>query len=907
LVSWDVVEDDPSPTGAGVETRRMFAAVSRKLFELDAPRPKVGRFAILDRLGDGGMGTVYRAYDPDLDRGVAVKILHPQIGDTDEVRTAWLSREAKAMAQLNHPNIVTVHEIGVHDGQTFVAMELVEGGTLGDWMRDHPPEREGHAAAVLELFVQAMRGLAAAHDAGLVHRDLKPANMLIDRGGRLRIADFGLARAAKSEALSTTASDSANALGSPTDATGSVVGTPAYMAPEQFDGRSDARSDQFSLCASFFEAFYGIRAHAGATPLERLDHVVRGRFVEPPTRDIPAWIREALQRGMAAEPADRFPDLHALADLVERRRTPRRRVLASVAAMGLAGAVAFAATRPAAQPEPCDDGATELSAVWNPEQRERLAAAFGDDPLAARSRVEARLDGFVTAWTGTRLEACTSQRDLAPEAYARTIACLDHARGYFTAFNELLALGEADVVRKATAASLAMPAPDACLRADTPALAAGSAMDAETANAVLGELGRAGAARALEKLDDAQRHAAFVLERATAAGDDALVAAAELDLGRTALHRGDYQGALARALAALAAAERGGTFETIARAWIDVGQARIELGEHDDAAFAIERADAFVVRAGSPDVLFADVRVQDGKLHNRRGDPGRALAAYETALAAFREHDGERSEPVAKALSQIAVLAMSVGDHARAREAADESVALAEALHGPKSIAVLGALYNRSRVLTLIGDLDDVVVDLERAMAIAEANPWHRPEYRVRMRMGLAEALSGQNDHEGARAALERAVADSDRLGEPRTAGLARMALGSLAVDQGRWAEADEIYTQLFRAWADRKDIEPLNRSIARQYHAMARAGLGDHAGAIALVDAAIEAMPADTAKSIWMARAQQRRAWILAQAGRRDEAIAEYDRAIEALRAAGDAIGLESTERERRALVERP
>ncbi|WP_434387001.1 serine/threonine-protein kinase [Melittangium boletus] len=229
------------------------------------PDGQVGRFIPLKVLGQGGMGVVYAAYDPDLDRKVALKLLLVKDGDTDvQLGRARLLREAQAMARVSHPHVIPVFEVGTWAGQVFVAMELVEGGTLREWLNARPRSwRE-----VLEKYLAAGRGLAAAHAAGLVHRDFKPANVLVGRTGRVHVTDFGLARpVAQPELEDPAASEDTPrsphpllAPGASLTLSGMVMGTPRYMSPEQFRGDVlDARSDQFSFCAALYMGLYGTR------------------------------------------------------------------------------------------------------------------------------------------------------------------------------------------------------------------------------------------------------------------------------------------------------------------------------------------------------------------------------------------------------------------------------------------------------------------------------------------------------------------------------------------------------------------------------------------------------------------------------------------------------------------------
>ena len=265
------------------------------------PIPRqIGRFAVLRRLGRGGMGTVYAAYDEQLTRRVALKVLHAGLDTGDR---APLTAEARAMAQLSHPNVVQIYELGEHDHHPFLAMEYVEGRTLGDWLAAERPPWQ----LALRRFIAAGEGLAAAHRAGLVHRDFKPDNVLLGADDIPRVADFGLARASA-------------------EGVAQIAGTPAYMSPEQHEGTpTDARSDQFSFCIALHEALYGRPPFAGDTYVDRAANVLAGDLQPPPAHGpVPRALYSALIVGLARDPARRYPNMDAL--LAELRRfLPRPR------------------------------------------------------------------------------------------------------------------------------------------------------------------------------------------------------------------------------------------------------------------------------------------------------------------------------------------------------------------------------------------------------------------------------------------------------------------------------------------------------------------------------------------------------------------------------------------------------
>ncbi|MGK3959304.1 serine/threonine-protein kinase [Sorangium sp. So ce118] len=285
-----------------------------------SPGARVGRFTVLDRVGQGGMGIVYAAYDAELDRRVALKLIAP--GRFDPEGRSRLVREAQVMARLSHPHVVPIYEIGEHGRDVFVAMEFVDGRTLRELSREQPRAWE----AVLAAAIEAGRGLAAAHQEGLVHRDVKPDNILIGKDGRARIADFGLARLQHEEDWLPDGGPSAGvsrsgSLQAPLTAGSSFMGTPAYMAPEQAKGQpATSKSDQWSFCATLHEALHGELPFEGEDLHARLESARRDLLrPAPPGSKVPAWVRDALARGLRARPEERWSRLDELLDVLADR------------------------------------------------------------------------------------------------------------------------------------------------------------------------------------------------------------------------------------------------------------------------------------------------------------------------------------------------------------------------------------------------------------------------------------------------------------------------------------------------------------------------------------------------------------------------------------------------------------
>ncbi len=430
-------ESDSGPL-AELDTARLRNMIARRVFGEPLDPIRIGRYPILRRIGQGGMGVVYAAYDNELDRRIALKLLRRgEVHDEAEatrMRTRML-REARALAQLSDPSIVQIYEVGEHDGQVFLAMEFVEGATLRRWC-----ELEARGVAeVLELYLQAGRGLAAAHAAGLVHRDFKPDNAIVGADGRVRVLDFGLAltsRAPLEPELSrvTAANDDARLT-----VTGALVGTPAYMAPEQLEGRgADARSDQFSFAVALFEALYGRRPFVGDTVAEVLGATLAGKLDLPSGRRVPSRVIRALRRALQRDPAARFaamPEL--LRELGTRTRAFGALAAAAVLAIGTAGWLGVRSGELA--------DAADVANVRADEAELRLRAreeaivvgeaklALFDDPNAALAKL-AELPDDAESWDGAAwpvvqraIDAGAADRVLAvPESYDASFVLDEH-------------------------------------------------------------------------------------------------------------------------------------------------------------------------------------------------------------------------------------------------------------------------------------------------------------------------------------------------------------------------------------------------------------------------------------------------------------------------------------------------
>ncbi|MCB9703542.1 MAG: serine/threonine protein kinase [Myxococcales bacterium] len=456
----------------------------------------LGRYIVLERLGVGGMGVVYAAYDPELDRKVAIKLLQERgKGSVGPVR---LLREAKAMARLSHPGVITVHDVGLVDGQVFIAMELVEGATLRRWLASERPWR-----AIVEVFIQAGEGLAAAHEAGLVHRDFKPDNVLVGDDGRVRVLDFGLAQATdeaegegssgrlrrSSELASLPSSLSSSSLlrdaglgelhdtESALTLDGAIVGTPAYMAPEHHLGATvDARSDIFAFAIALWEGLYRQHPFQAEGRLQMVYALTRGQLRPPPAdRAVPKWLHAILVRGLRPSPDDRFQSMRELLGALRRGlgRRQQRRWLALAGGLVLLGAGAAWAGMRAPQASPCQGAEAQLAGIWDPEREAAIAAAFAASGVAYADATWAAtredLAAHADAWVTMRRDACEATQlrsEQSAELMDLRIACLNDQLLELGALTEVLAAADATVIGRARMAVAALPPLDRCADAD---------------------------------------------------------------------------------------------------------------------------------------------------------------------------------------------------------------------------------------------------------------------------------------------------------------------------------------------------------------------------------------------------------------------------------------------------------
>jgi eukaryotic-like serine/threonine-protein kinase len=538
----------PEPDPVDVERAR--ARVERAMFG-EAEPARVGRYEIRDPIAGGGMGIVYLAYDPELQRKVALKVLHPRRNLDRRARHRMLV-EARALAKLDHPNVVKVHDVIVVERQIVIVMELVAGETLVSWIGRAPRAWQ----AIVAAYTQAGEGLAAAHGVGVVHRDFKPANAIIGDDARVRVLDFGLAR------LAAAAEPRQRSGAAPTGfdeltASGDVLGTVAYSAPEQLDGAPvTAASDQFSLCVALWHAVEGVAPFDGETPAARSASIRAGQLKRGrDRRGVPRWLGAVLERGLAADPARRYPTLRELLTELNRQRGWRRwrlPVLGAVVAIGSAAAAWLLG--PSVVPPACDGGVAQLAEVWSAGARARVAAAIGafelPDAADVERRVVAQLDGYGTAWRDTHRAACVAHRDGASSAglFDRQLTCLARRLVDLRAAVEVLGRPAGGSLDAAIDVAARMPAVSGCADAEwllaEPALPAPGERRRQVA-AVRARLSRVAALDHAGRAEPALAEAVEAVAGARAAGYPPVQVEAALAEGRLRIARRDLEGARA--------------------------------------------------------------------------------------------------------------------------------------------------------------------------------------------------------------------------------------------------------------------------------------------------------------------------------------------------------------------------
>jgi tetratricopeptide (TPR) repeat protein/tRNA A-37 threonylcarbamoyl transferase component Bud32 len=805
----------------------------------------IGRFLVLDLLGAGGMGVVHSAYDPYLDRKVAIKLLRSAAASEDG--TTRLMREAQAMARIKHPNVITVHEVGRFRSQVYVAMEFADAGTLRGWFDgNRRTQRE-----IVDVFVQAGRGLAAAHAAGLVHRDFKPDNVLMSKDGGVLVTDFGLVSTLASDQLAAEPAVRTTPLSQDLTHTGAIMGTPAYMAPEQFDGKPTAKSDQFAFCVALYEALYGQRPFAGTNYMELQANVAVGAVAPPKRGDVPSWLRKLVLRGLAVDPQARFPAMTELLDALSRApQRRRRRVIAVAAALGVVGAGAVAVTRSGSAAETCAAGAAQATEVWNPTRENAMRTAFGASkrPHAQASLRKAGelIGNWTTSWQDGFVGACRDTHEHAQQtetALDLRLACLTRRLDDVRATIDALIAGGDDAVDHAIEIATDLPSIAPC--ADVAGLLGVPPPEASATGAVAEIRKRVDDARGMHKLgryaqalaiakpavdaaraagyapataealvevgvlqhELADRAAASTLDEAmrvaAAAGDEKTVVAAAAWLVFTLASNGaQFEAAGAIASYAGAVAQHAHAGESAIRLELSTGIANDRRGRPADARkqleHALERAEH---ELGADHALTLGIVEALGNNAQSQGRFGDARKLFERVVASRERVFGKDHPAYAHALERLAEESIGEDKLDDAQQLYERALAIRRAALGGEHPLVAGTLDGLGVLYAHRNDDPTAQHYFEQALAIWEKSSGPDSVEVTPALMNLALIYDHKHDFANARKLFERALAILERVHGPDNPNLLNVLnnLGNLSRHEERYDDALALFRRKLR------------------------------------------------------------------------------------------------------------
>ncbi len=765
---------DPTP---GLDTGARFAPLARGA--------ALGRYVVLDVLGQGGMGVVYAAYDPELDRRVAVKLLKADLSRGGS--PARLLREAQAMAKLSHPNVLAVHDAGsLPDGRVYLAMDLVEGQTLTAWLKQRRSWQQ-----VKQALQAAGEGLWAAHRAGMVHRDFKPDNVLVQKDGRVFVTDFGLAKAegAAPPAAAQTPPppagevERASLLSATLTQADQLLGTPAYMAPEQFKGTTgDALSDQFSFGVTLYQALYGERPYDASARVSgwQVKEAPRGSAVPP-------WLRKVALRCVRERPEERYADLGAVLSELAKDPSARRRRLTGwgLAAVTLVGVAVGAQALGRRQVARCE-GPSSLAQHWSQPQQQAVAAAFAASGLPGTQdtfgRVKAALDGYAQSWSAQRKDACEATRvrgEQSDEVLSLRMQCLDERRSAFFALVTVLETADKPAVNKAVEAAHGLPELADCENVEALRRPVKPPKDPRQAQEVAAV--REGLARAEAELDTGhlvKAHEAIsaLLPRALAVGYRPLEAEALLLAGTVQGTKGDRT-SVETLTKAVWAAQAGRADEVAARALMRLVNSEVNHHHYDEAAKWVPPLNAVVERLDRPDALRAQALIYSSYIEN---DGQKAEAMGREAVAIAQRLYGEMHLRTGQTWARLGQRMSNLERWEAAKEAYQRSSQVNAAVQGELNTNFGIDLLNLCRVHNHLYEYEQGIALGTRAVKVLLHAAGEEAVVTNVARMNLAEVLFRSGRKEEALAVLEVA-SRALRAAWPAKEPLARMPYASLA------------------------------------------------------------------------------------------------------------------------------
>ncbi|MEX1362513.1 MAG: serine/threonine-protein kinase [Nannocystaceae bacterium] len=706
---------------------------------------RMGRYLVIGEIGRGGMGVVLRAYDPRLHREVALKCLRP--GSISSETQARLAREAQAMAKLSHPNVVGVYDVDVLEDQLVLAMEYVDGVDLDAWRK-----RRRTWSEVVEVFMHAGRGLAAAHAAGLLHRDFKPANVLISAKREVKVTDFGIAhdddprgQLRTPQGVPTSVDDEEGLFSDddPLTEDGEVVGTPAFMPPEQFKGAVvTAAADQYAFCASLWQALTGQLPFdvPGAGP-RGITQLIRLKLEGPPrwpssAPAVPRRTVDAITRGLAVDPGARWPSMTALLDELSARPVrPRRGLVAGLAAVAaVAGGLGWYAYDRARTIDACEQEGRAIEDTWSAARADAVAAAFGglDLPYAADTwaRAQPRVDAFARAWGQARTQVCM-EGEVEGSRSARLLAmsrsCLEEQRVGLQRLAEQWSEPDANVAERAGGAAWSLPSVRSCTDEVELARRGESPEDPREWAATQALREQIADARALLQAgrpEDARARAQEILDRIAESSRPRLLAATRRVIGDALIAEGRYEESVqvletAYAEAFVAEDDDGAMRAAEALSFVHAAN----LARPEPARRWSWLAELSLRRLELPDdhprraVWLSDrgvIRMAEGNYEQAIEDHQRALRLREARL-------GSDHPELATVLGNLGSAYAAMGDFAQAQQAQERALEIREAALGPDHPDVALLLNNLGNAYVARGQLRRGLAVHQRALSIREA------------------------------------------------------------------------------------------------------------------------------------------------------------------------------------------
>lgn len=741
---------------------------------------RLGDYEVHGLLGKGGMGVVYLAFDPKLKRKVALKLFrgaresHDVIdisrsfhgglnlsnegtGVTSDVvpdRSAnrRLLQEAQAMAKLAHPNVVSVYQVGEFDNRVFIAMEHIEGLTLHDWVAKNKPSTH----ELLQVMIQAGRGLQAAHSAGIVHRDFKGENVLIGKDGRVCVTDFGLA--------------GTDVTGTGMTADSDVVrhelrgGTPRYMSPEQHRGiRTDARTDQFSFCVTLFRALFGVWPFPGESQRDYADAVIQGRVQWPRMSSKERWLRPIFERGFSVEPSKRFPSMEVLLAKLDRKSTTGRNLAIGAAVLVLAaGGGAFAYMSQKKDALTCTGSESHLASVWNPAVTERVKAAMlaTGVPYAASTanNVTAGLTDYATQWTTMHHATCEATRrgEQSEKLLDLRMACLDRLKGEFGIVIDLAAKVDAESIQNSMKSVHGLSPINDCARSESLSNVVPEPTDPEAAKTLRRlqiELDTAKAELNIGQYKKSLERVAALSKDIETLGYAPVEAEALLLRGRLEWRLGQLEASETSLVSALAAAERGRDDDKRLLALIELTYVVGYEGGRVTEGLAWAKIAEGMLGHMSHERFKAQFIQNRATVYFRAGNYEKALEGGIESCDAFRRVLGEQHRTAAECLSRNGVVLLRMGRNEESLKLQEQALPIAEAALGKDHPALGDFLTSAGNSYAAVGNVEKASAMYTRALDLSRRafGPQH-PTVAVAL-TNLGSLQFAQGDYKGA---LER-------------------------------------------------------------------------------------------------------------------------------------------------------